>query len=194
MNTSSKILLNRAFQYCSEKTRLKLMSTLQLLIMFWSIDNLVDGEIAATGMQSIQMPKPSIPHFVERKRRSVVGEFNRVQQESGKGQCSNGSSHNWLKGYRPKVAISPHQEDYCDTCAKKKEAIRAKQTTINCLKAAAASEESEMKKLDDEVKSLQQSLEDHRQEAQAAHEYFNDVTKKCEGNWNKIVLMHAGKH
>ena len=41
--------------------------------------------------------------------------------------------------YRPKVAICPHQEDYCDTCAKKKVEIRAKQTTINHMKAAVTS-------------------------------------------------------
>ena len=63
---------------------------------------------------SIQMPKAGVSHYEERKRRSVVGEFNRSQRESGKGECSNGSSHNWLKADRPKVAISPHQEDYCD--------------------------------------------------------------------------------
>ena len=140
---------------------------------------------------TIQTPKPSLPNFEERKRRSVVGEFNRVQLESGKGESSNGSSHNWLKTYRPKVAICPHQEDYCDTCAKKKEAIRAKQTTLNRLKAAAATEEAEIKQLDDEVTSLQQTLEDHRQEAQGAHEYFIDVTKRCENDWKKITELEA---
>ena len=63
---------------------------------------------------SIQAPKPSVPHYTERLARSVVGEFNRVQRERGRGECSNGSSHNWLKSERPKVAICPHQEDYCD--------------------------------------------------------------------------------
>ena len=67
---------------------------------------------------TIQSPKPTDSNYQERVKRSVVGEFNRVQRELGKGECSNGSSHNWLKSYRPKVAICPHQ-DYCDTCAKR---------------------------------------------------------------------------
>jgi hypothetical protein len=52
---------------------------------------------------TIQTPKPGVSHYSERLVRSVVGEFNRVQQESGEG--TNGSSHNWLKAHRQKVAI-----------------------------------------------------------------------------------------
>ena len=80
---------------------------------------------------SIQMPKKSVHHYQERVKRSVVGEFNRTQRESG---CSNGSSHNWLKQDRPKLAICPHREDYCDTCSKQKISINAKQTTIETSK------------------------------------------------------------
>lgn len=58
----------------------------------------------------------NVAHYEERLGRLVVGEFNRYQRESGKGECSNGSSHNWIQSYRPKVAICPHQEDYCDNC------------------------------------------------------------------------------
>lgn len=86
---------------------------------------------------TIQAPKPSVSHYEERLARSVVGEFNRVQRERGKGECSNGSSHNWLKSDRPKVAICPHQEYYCDTCSKIKTAIHAHQTTINRLLQSA---------------------------------------------------------
>ena len=86
---------------------------------------------------TIQTPKPNVSHYCERLGRSVVGEFNRVQREQGKQEISNGSSHNWLKSYRPKVAICPHQEDYCDTCSKCKIAIHTKQTTINRLRQSA---------------------------------------------------------
>ena len=140
---------------------------------------------------TIQTPKLGIPNYEARKERSVVGEFNRVQTESGRDECSNGSSHNWLKMYRPKVAICPHQEDYCDTCAKKKVEIRTKQTTINRLKAAAASEAENIQCIEDEMKSVQQSLEQHRQEAQGAHKYFVDVTKRCEEEWKEIVELEA---
>ena len=60
------------------------------------------------------MPKPTVSHYEECFGRSVVGEFNRAQHEQGKQEVSNGSSHNWLKSHRPKVAICPHLEDYCD--------------------------------------------------------------------------------
>ena len=69
-------------------------------------------------------------NFDERLRWSVVGEFNRVQNENGKGGYSNGSTSNWLSQYRPEVAIYPHKLDYCDTCAKFNNDIRAKQTTL----------------------------------------------------------------
>ena len=39
-----------------------------------------------------------------------MGELNRAKREAGKKECSNGTSHNWVKAYRPKVAICPHKE------------------------------------------------------------------------------------
>ena len=41
---------------------------------------------------TIQAPKLSVAHYEERLARSVVGEFDRVQRERGRGECSNGSS------------------------------------------------------------------------------------------------------
>lgn len=85
-------------------------------LLFVDTNSLPNGRSAdSTGPTSyflpkfstIQSPKPGIPHYAERLSRSVVGEFNRSQREAGKGVCSNGSSHNWLKMHRPKVAISP---------------------------------------------------------------------------------------
>lgn len=135
---------------------------------------------------TIQTPKPGCPNYEGRLTRSVVGEFNRARRDAGKTECSNGSSHNWLRKYRPKHAICPHKEDYCDVCASRKEAIHAKQTALNRLKQAAASEPDELRKLEDELKAIRQSLEMHRQEAQAGHEYFLEVTRKCTEDWKKI--------
>ena len=69
---------------------------------------------------TVQAPKPGCSHYQEHLKRSIDGEFNRTQREAGRGTCSNGSSHNWLRKYRPKLSICPHKEDYCDTCAKLK--------------------------------------------------------------------------
>ena len=45
---------------------------------------------------TLQAPAPDSPQFQECLliSRSVVGEFNRAQRESGRGECSNGSCHN----------------------------------------------------------------------------------------------------
>ena len=96
-----------------------------------------------------------------------------------------------MKKYRPKVGICPHQEDYCDTCVKSKETIRGKQTTINRLKAAAPTDPSDIKRIEDEMTALKQSLERHRQEAAGAHKYFMDVTKKCSKEWAEIVELEG---
>ena len=135
---------------------------------------------------TIQSPKLGIALYQERLKRSVVGEFNRVQIEAGKGVCSNGSSHNWLKTHKPKVAICPHQEDYCDTCLKSKEQIRAKQTTINRLRQSAVAEGDEIKRIEDEIAALKQDLEHHRQVAEASHKYFVDVTERSAAEWREI--------
>ena len=82
---------------------------------------------------TIQTPKKDVSNFQDRCKRSVVHEFTRAQEERGKSGISNGTASNWLKKYRPKVAICPHKLDYCDTCAKKNEEIHAKQTTISAL-------------------------------------------------------------
>ncbi len=114
-----------------------------------------------------------------------MGEFNRTQRESGLGECSNGSSHNWLKSERPKLAICPHRED-CDTCGKHKIEVHAKQTTINRLMQASNSEAEEIKKLEDELFHLKELQENHRQRAQKAHRYYVNSTVSCTSEWKQI--------
>ena len=138
---------------------------------------------------TIQTPKPTVSHYEERLSRSVVGEFNRVQRERGKQEISNGSSHNWLKAHRPKVAICPHQEDYCDTCSKSKVARHAKQTTINRLLQSANASPEEVKKLEDEVKCLKQQNENHRDDAKKSHEHYTEVTRRCCKEWLEITSL-----
>ena len=95
---------------------------------------------------TIQTSKASASHYEERLSRSVVGEFNRIQQEFGKSVCSNDSSHNWLKSHRPVVTIFPHQEDYCDTCARRKVDIIGKQTSVNRLLQSGSADPNELKR------------------------------------------------
>ena len=114
--------------------------------------------------------------------RSLVGEFNRAQREAGRNECSNGSSHNWLRKHRPKHAICPHQQDYCDTCAQHNSEIKAKQTTLNRLRQATASSPEELEKLDDEIKAIRQTNENHRKEAHDSHHYYTEVKRNVQQN------------
>ena len=123
--------------------------------------------------KSLQTPTKDSPQYQERLSWSVVVEFNRAQREAGRGECSNGSCHNWLKQHRPKHSICPHKEDYCDTSAQKNTEIRAKQTTLNRLQQAAASLPQDLEHLDDKIEALQRSLENHRKEAEKSHDYYS---------------------
>lgn len=138
---------------------------------------------------TIQTPKPSVAQYEDRVARSVVGEFNRVQREQGKSECSNGSSHNWLKSFRPKTAICPHQEDYCDTCAKFKNLIHSKQTTINRVQQSAQASSEDIQKLSDELKQLRADHGDHRCKAQQSHDYYTEVSTRCSEEWNTIMSL-----
>lgn len=140
---------------------------------------------------TLQTPPSNCPHYQDRLRRSVVGEFNRAQRESGRGECSNGSCHNWLKTHRPKHGICPHQEDYCDTCAQKNEEIRARQTTLNRLKQATASLPEDLEKIEEELRGIRQSLENHRKDAAESHHYYTDIIKKSATKWKRIVELEG---
>ena len=135
---------------------------------------------------TIQTPKSGVTHYEERLSRSVIGEFNKVQLESGQGVCSNGSSHNWLNAHRPKVGICPHQEDYC---SRKKNEIHAKQTMINSLLQSSNANPDEIKELEVEMAAIKQALEDHRQEAQVSHKYYTEVTSQCQKEWEQITEL-----
>ena len=56
-------------------------------------------------------------NYDEKVKASLVCEFNRIQHEEGKDTISHYSATTWLKEECPKLAIYPHQADYCDFCA-----------------------------------------------------------------------------
>lgn len=130
---------------------------------------------------TLKTPKAGCPQYEEHLSRSLVREFNRAQHE---GECSNGSCHNWLKQHRPKHTIRPHQQDYCDTCAQHNANVKAKQTTLNRLQQAAASQPEELEQLSDEIKAMKQSDEIHCQEANDLHDYYSEAKKKCTAKWD----------
>ena len=102
--------------------------------------------------------------------------------------CSNRSSHNWLKAHRPKVGICPHQEDYCDTCCHLKTEIQAKQTTTNHLLQSSNAAPEEVKRIQDDKAAIQQTLENHRQEAHKSHTYYTEVSARA-SEWNEITEL-----
>ena len=56
--------------------------------------------------------------------------------------------------------------------------ITGKQTTINRQKQSTSASPEEMKKLEDDLASLKQQLENHRSKASQSHEYYIEVTKQ----------------
>ena len=174
-------------------------SVMQDFLSFVAINSQPNGRSADSFLtyyfvpkfSTLQAPAPNSPQFQERLSRSVIGEFNQAQRECGRGQCSNGSCHNWLKKHRPKHSVCPHKEDYCDTCAQTNAEVRAKQTTLNRLQQAAASLPEDLKQLEDDIKAFRQSLEIHRKEAEESHHYYTEVTKKANKKWNRIVELEG---
>ncbi len=46
-----------------------------------------------------------------------------------------------------------------------------------------------VKKLEDEVTNLEQTLENHRHDAQESHNYYTEVVKHCKNDWKKIEKL-----
>ena len=151
---------------------------------------------------TIQTPKPSACNYEDHVVRSVVGEFNRVQKQQGKGECSNGSSHNWLKSLCPKVATCPHLEDYCDACSKFQNLINSKQTTINRVQQSAQGLSEDIQKLRDEPQQLRSDDENHRLKAQQSHDIVlkyplavvNSGRQSCRWSRRQKLPMRRKEH
>ena len=58
--------------------------------------------------RTIQIPKPGVCNYESRVHQSLVGEFNRIQEEKNGVTISNYSGSTWLKQERPKHGIYPH--------------------------------------------------------------------------------------
>ena len=140
---------------------------------------------------TIEMPKKNVSNYETRMQRSVVGIFNKVQREMGKEGCSNGSAHNWLHKHRPKVAICPAKQDYCDFCAKHNTEIHVKQTTLSRIRQTGSASVEECQGIEAEIKTLQESLEEHRTKAKCSHEYYLDMVKRCKDALQKIEQCEA---
>ena len=140
----------------------------------------------ASKFTSIESPKKNVANYDVRLQRSVVGECNRAQRVLGKEGCSNGSVHNWLHKHRPKVAICPPKQDYCDTCAKYNTDIHAQRTTLNQIRQSGTASVMEQQRIETEIKALEELLEDHRSKVKKSYEYYLDTTKRCKEAMQRI--------
>ena len=118
---------------------------------------------------TVQTPKVGSRNYEERAKRSVVGEFNRAQ-DLGRGTCSNGSSHNWLKQYiQSRHMSSPGGLFDGHVPQIKRQSEQSKPPWITW----------------DKVLLL--TLEHHCTEAAESHKYYDSVTKKCADEWKAIT-------
>jgi len=51
-----------------------------------------------------------------------------------------------------------------------------------------------VKRLGDEIKSVQEDLEIHRQEAQKSHEYYTEACTRCASEWKEITTLDEKSH
>ncbi|XP_070534172.1 uncharacterized protein [Ptychodera flava] len=127
----------------------------------------------------INTPKPDESNFDIKMKSSVVGEFNRTQNEQGKSTCSNSSAKRWLDGHRPKHGIMPHQTDYCDTCKELLQRISSTTAIMRRKTQSGNADEEEMTKLENNKKSVEEELQKHKEQAQQGYRYYKDTVNKC---------------
>jgi hypothetical protein len=141
--------------------------------------------------RTIQTPKAGVTNYEQRFQQSIVGVFNQVQGERQRDTISNYSASTWLKAERPKYSIYPHKLDYCDFCAKKKELIQAKQTTLNRIRQTGSAGERQQLDLEAKISMLNDDLKTHREHARKSHEYYIETTTRCKKEWVEIQALES---
>ena len=84
------------------------------------------------------------------------------------------------------MAICPHKQDYCDTCAQSNTDIHTQQTTLNRIRQSGSASVEDQLSIEAEIKCLEDSLEEHRTRARLSHEHYIEQTKLCEESMKKI--------
>ena len=138
---------------------------------------------------TITTPKEGVHNYESRLSTSLLGEFNRIQEEIGESTISNYSASTWLKTDRPKIAIYPHKVDYCDKCAMIKSKIQEKQTTINRKLQSGNALLEEIKAIEEEKQVLENELQTHRDVARDSLQYYKEAKEKCAQDWAKICEL-----
>ena len=110
-----------------------------------------------------------VAHYEQRVKESIVGEFNRAEEENGRPTISNYSGSTWLKMERPKHLVYLHKIDYCDMWATLNEQIRAQQTILNRIRQCGSAKGEDQTSIESIIAYLTKELETHKDEAQGSH-------------------------
>ena len=121
----------------------------------------------------------------------MICEFNRVQEEEGRGKCSERSAFRWLKKDRPKHAICPLRTDYCDRCKEFQEEINRQKTILQRLRHSGSCSDTELHKHEDLQQKAADKLADHKKVAQEALEHYRFTVEKCKEDWKAIVTLSS---
>ena len=98
----------------------------------------------------VEGPKKGEKNSDEKADVSLTCEFNRGQESLGKGTVTSFTVRQWLKKYRPKVAIHPHRTDYCDMCKRTETEIARVQQIIKRLKQSGSASAVQLQQLEAE--------------------------------------------
>ena len=141
--------------------------------------------------KTISTPRRSVKNYQEKVKTSLVCEFNRIQLEQGMETISDFSATTWLKQERPKLAIYPHQVDYCDFCAKVKKEIQGHQQTINRLKQSGSAHAEDIQQAELAKSEAETLLSEHREIARDSLKYYRDMKDRCAKDWKEIQELQT---
>lgn len=126
----------------------------------------------------IEGPKKGEKNSDEKANVSLVNEFNRAQQSTGKGTVSNFTVHKWLQKYHPKVATHPHRTDYCDTCKRIETDLARGQQILRCLRQSGSSSATQLQQLEDENTANTDILKLHKEDASKAQDFYRETIEQ----------------
>ena len=87
--------------------------------------------------------------------------INCAQREIGRDTCSAFAARQWLKEYRPKVALHPHKSDYCDTCKFLKEEIARQNAVLKRLAQSGSAQAQNLTDVQGNIEVAEQELRTH---------------------------------
>lgn len=136
-------------------------------------------------------PKKSEKNYTDKVEHSLLCEFNRVQEEEGRGKCSERSAFRWLKEDRPRHAICPPRTDYCDRCKELKEEMNRQKTVLQRLRHVASCSDTELLSHERLQEEAAEKLIEHKRIAQKALEHYRFTVEKCGKDWTAINDLNA---